>query len=793
MMICKTLLLLLIYFLALGSSDVHNFRRPKRHHETEETPVVFPFIPEIPENKCVTYNGGEGMCRSAGLCVFRFESTRDQEASVCKMDSGEIGTCCPGKPPPSRATGPIFPESPDAMPDISSSDLDFAGLEGRSMVQRIEQLEFELQRRGLTVKKGSPEYFLEAQFDGDRRKVWELGKGGLTGVEATLKLVKAFRLTSAQRRDGLRRFSLMNTVIGDTCPKSPPCPTTKYRTSDGTCNNLKHPEWGSAFQPYARLLPPRYADGINEPRSSYDDGPLPSAREVSIRISSGEDRPSREVTVAFTVWSQFLAYDLALTGVTQAENGDGILCCHPQIEKNRDRLLHPACMPILVPDNDPYRKKHGVRCMHFLRSEAAPRSDCTFGPREQLNQVTAFIDGSAVYGSSENKTRFLRSFEDGKLKWSFTGGKEMLPRSDRLSCSSAETSCFVSGDVRCNQNVLLTSFHGLMLREHNRLADILSALNPGWNDEILFHEARRILSAEIQHITFTEFLPLLLGDCVMSSYGLKPKLTGYSFDYDCNLNPAVLNSFAAAAGRFGHTLVQDEMELYSNQGSRKDAHFHADFDPSFMYTRGSFDALVRGMTRQPAQTFDSNVAAHLTNELFGASGQGLDLIALNIQRGRDHGLPGYNEWREYCGLPRLRNFEDLATVMDPLVVRNFSRLYRNVDDVDLFPAGIAENPLPDAILGPTFACIIADQFRRLKLGDRFWYENGGMESSFSEPQLQEIRKITLSRLLCDNTDVEAMQMVAFVRPAKWNPSEDCKTGKIPRMSMNPWRNEPVWS
>ncbi|GFX80574.1 chorion peroxidase [Trichonephila clavipes] len=279
----------------------------------------------------------------------------------------------------------------------------------------------------------------------------------------------------------------------------------------------------------------------------------------------------------------------------------------------------------------------------------------------------------------------------------------------------------------------------------------------------------------------------------MSSYGLTPKLSGFTFDYDGDLNAAIMNSFASAAGRFGHTLVQDSIETYSRQGGRRDARDRQKFDPSLLHGRGNFNALVRGMVRQPAQAFDGHVTPQLKNQLFNSSGYGLDLVALNIQRGRDHGLPGYNEWREYCGLPRLRNFKDLATVMDPAVARNFSRLYRNVDDIDLYPAGIAENPLPDAILGPTFACIVAEQFRRLKLGDRFWYENGGMESSFNEAQLQEIRKVTFSRLLCDNADVEAIQLVAFVKPAAWNPTEDCETGKIPRMNLASWKNEPVWS
>lgn len=115
----------------------------------------------------------------------------------------------------------------------------------------------------------------------------------------------------------------------------------------------------------------------------------------------------------------------------------------------------------------------------------------------------------------------------------------------------------------------------------------------------------------------------------------------------------------------------------------------------------------------------------------------------------------------------MSGFRDLESVMNPSVAQAMSRVYRNVEDIDLFIGGVSERHIKGALVGPTFACIIAEQFRRLKNGDRFWFENKGLESSFTDDQLREIRKSSLARVLCDNSNVQLMQPLAMVQIYQW--------------------------
>ncbi|CAK5082079.1 unnamed protein product [Meloidogyne enterolobii] len=139
---------------------------------------------------------------------------------------------------------------------------------------------------------------------------------------------------------------------------------------------------------------------------------------------------------------------------------------------------------------------------------------------------------------------------------------------------------------------------------------------------------------------------------------------------------------------------------------------------------------------------------------------GLDLAAIILQMGRDHGIAGYNLWREYCGLSKIYEWKDLEEIIfEPKrIIPIISKYFRKPQDVDLF---ILEKPSKGSLLGPTFACLLTKQFLKTKNGDRLFVDNLGQPWSFNEQQINELKKTTLAQLICSNTEIEAIQPRAF--------------------------------
>lgn len=154
----------------------------------------------------------------------------------------------------------------------------------------------------------------------------------------------------------------------------------------------------------------------------------------------------------------------------------------------------------------------------------------------------------------------------------------------------------------------------------------------------------------------------------------------------------------------------------------------------------------------------------ISSHLFSNGIFGYDIFSLDIQRGRDHGLPPYISYRNLCGLPEVSKFEDLSDVMSPEIIASLSHVYNSPRDIDLIVGGISEKPAEDSLFGPTLSCIVADQFLRTRRGDRYFYTNENQPAPFSVSQLREIEKVTLARIFCDNgDDIEIMQSEAFKR------------------------------
>ncbi|VDK67587.1 unnamed protein product [Anisakis simplex] len=321
---------------------------------------------------------------------------------------------------------------------------------------------------------------------------------------------------------------------------------------------------------------------------------------------------------------------------------DEILNC-TECDSRESVSVH--CMPQVIPPGDPYfpitLPDGRPRCLHFARSLLG---QLTLGYRNQLNQVRSV--------SKELSFLFIPLLPHGALP----SVHEALPQGDQeQDCRSKPIwPCFVAGDERNSHQPALTSLHTVFLRNHNQLAVRLHYLNPHWIDEKLYQEARRIVGAQIQHVVFGEFLPKLLGWEYADKAGLLPQRSGYYKGYNPNCDAAISQPFATAAFRFGHTLVRRFFSRLDASYENRTTH-PVDLTENFNYVQavydakqGGIDSLIIGLLGTPAMAFDRHISTALRNHLFAQRGvphSGMDLIALNILRGRDHGLQPYNEFR----------------------------------------------------------------------------------------------------------------------------------------------------
>ena len=328
------------------------------------------------------------------------------------------------------------------------------------------------------------------------------------------------------------------------------------------------------------------------------------------------------------------------------------------------------------------------------------------------------------------------------------------------------SSLFAAGDVRANENIELTAIQTLFLRNHNRIAAELQKEHPHWSDEQLYQEARKLNIATEEIITYTEFLPALLGPNALPAY------TGYKAD----VNPAIATEFSTVGFRFGHSLLSGTIGRQTNDGldvadvnpGGAGVDLAQDFfdpnlisatpstDPITGHTSTSIGAILKADADNTANENDLLMIRQVRNLLFGNGAGGEDLIARDIQRARDHGIGTYNDVRAAYGLPRVTSFAQITS--DITIQRKLEQTYGSVDQIDPFEGIEAEDHVRGADVGPTLKAILVDQFTRLRDGDRFFYLN----EHFTSDELNILRQgNTLTRVIEANTDITNLQSDIF--------------------------------
>lgn len=498
----------------------------------------------------------------------------------------------------------------------------------------------------------------------------------------------------------------------------------EFRSIDGSGNNPMDSTRGAANTSLLRTTTNAYADGSGAPAGGDQRG----AREISNLVVAQDHLipNSQRVTDFLWQWGQFIDHDMDLTPTADP--------------------LEPFDIP--VPSGDLYFDPNntGTQIIELNRS----LYQMINGVREQVNIDTAYIDASQVYGSDEARAHELRQFDgSGKLK---TSAGNLLPYNIHgfPNVPTTEAIYFLAGDFRSNEQLGLTAMHTLFVREHNFWADVIHAAEPSLDDDGIYLRARAIVGAEIQIITYRDFLPLLLGNHPLPSYhGYRPEV-----------NAGIANAFSGAAFRVGHTLLSPQLLRLDNHNQSIGNISLADsfFNPTQISGIG-IEPYLRGLAKQRPQEVDAYVVDPVRNFLFGQPGQGgFDLPSLNIQRGRDHGLPRYNQVRMDYGLQPYATFAQMNP--DPVIQAKLAAAYPSPNDIDVWLGALAEKHKPGMMVSETTYAILKDQFERLRDGDRFWYQ-----IYLPRPLVALLEQQSLSDIIRRNTTVGGeLQRDAFRLP-----------------------------
>ncbi|XP_015373366.1 PREDICTED: peroxidase-like [Diuraphis noxia] len=458
-------------------------------------------------------------------------------------------------------------------------------------------------------------------------------------------------------------------------------------------------------------------------------------------------------------WGQFIAHDTTRLPPDVSVGGN---CCDLQ----KIKPVPPQCQAVIeVPKNDPIYLERGQTCINFNRARTSTSNGCILKPTTFMVEATHFIDGSQIYGSDEEHAADLRSFRDGRLKSDFyVGQQEFCPQRNWTSkqCDTLPFICFVAGDSRVNQNLGIALFQNMFLRFHNIVAFHLHRLNSFWCDEDIYHETRRIVIAVIQHITYTHYLPILIGEYFMYSYGFFEQT-----EYDETVNPGTTLEHSTGAFRILHKEIPSVLNFIDKNYFNCSPVLLTDWmnKPDLLPLPNNFDNLLRGFQETPTREEQPSYNTLISNCLFQQATpkfSGSDLLSVDIQRGRDTGMPPYNKMRSVCGIPEATEFDDLIDLIAYEDIQKLKNLYSCVDDIDFIVGALLEIPAEGSKIGLTSRCIIADNFYRQKIGDRFFYDILGQPGSFTPEQIHTLKNVNFGSVICATSNLRYLPENIFM-------------------------------